>query len=68
MTTALDPHVAPTHVDTRTPIFEATWRDHTVTAAFADFDLCDTCGAILDQPCRTASGAKAKRNHKGRGA
>jgi hypothetical protein len=31
------------------------------------FRLCDTCGAILDQPCRTASGGVARREHRGRG-
>lgn len=48
-----------------TPIHDALLVERHVGASFR---LCDTCGAILDQPCRTASGAKAKRNHKGRGA
>ena len=46
-------------------IYERLWVEREVAAAFRAFRLCDTCGAILDQPCRTASG-KRTRSHKGR--
>ena len=61
----LDPDLLVTP-DPRAPIYAAIHGDNAAAWVRAEFDLCETCSAMLGQPCLTRNG-KPTRRHAGRG-